>query len=386
MNIVAEISSLSRTALDRPDDVALSENDRLTELQEEAADFCERFGIGEDIVLETYTETSDWAFFIKIDALLETACRDLMSRLLKMRQGGGARDQEMAAFIHDMEFQGRSSLLRLLELGRCPASDVQFLQSVHSARDAFAHDLRALNATLVELMESRADRKRLLKAFAAAGDDGFDEAKFIRRISVDPGLLRFGILHRSMVLLRQLHADFHEAEKDAAASPKTSLENEVPAKESVRSNADLAARPAADPFHGETRAFFSATSEDRSDADRKTPAVFLRRSFTNPKRPNQIRSLGTYLLAFSAKGSLAIIGFAAAAVVYSFYGVWPAIAAALIGLAPIALDRWTPGAWKGLCPHCDSEIMVAPPKKNGHAACPLCAGRIRLHDQSFIAS
>jgi hypothetical protein len=383
MNIATDASSLIQAEILGQGDSPLSQNDPLTRLLEQADKFCERFGVGEDIIVETYTETSDWAFFIKVDALHETACRDLMARLLIVRQSGGAVDEEMSAFIDDIEFQGQGSVLRLIELTRRPRDYVRFLKCVRRVRNAFAHDFRSVNKTLMELIEPLADRAQLLKAFSGMAEADYDEAKYLRLVRNDPGFLRLGILHQSMVLLCQLHAEFQEAAIDAIDSAAAGGVLEPPAKPAPVFNGG----PRLDLFGPGASSRPSIEVEEAIEANRPgRPAAFLRHTFTNPKRPNQTRSLWMYFLTFSAKGIVAIGGLAAAAAIYSFYGIWPAVGVAVIGLLPIALDKWTPGAWKGRCPHCDSEIAVAANKKIALGiGCPVCAGRIRLRDKSFIA-
>jgi predicted RNA-binding Zn-ribbon protein involved in translation (DUF1610 family) len=75
---------------------------------------------------------------------------------------------------------------------------------------------------------------------------------------------------------------------------------------------------------------------------------------------------------------------AAAAIIFSLYGILPAILVGAIALVPVGLDKWTAGAWKGHCPHCGSQIAVPPSKKaNLDFGCPVCAKRIVLRDKSF---
>ncbi|WOJ91037.1 hypothetical protein RZS28_07070 [Methylocapsa polymorpha] len=384
MNIATDASSLIQAEILGQGDSPLSQNDPLTRLLEQADTFCERFGVGEDVILETYTETSDWAFFIKVDALHETACRDLMARLLTVRQSGGAVDEEMSAFIDDIEFQGQGSVLRLIELTRRPRDYVLFLKCVRRVRNAFAHDFRSVNKTLMELIEPLADRALLLKAFSGLAEADYDEAKYLRLVRNDPGFLRFGILHHSMVLLCQLHAEFQEAAKEAIDSAAAGRVLDPPeAKPSPAFNGE----PRLDLFGPGAPSRPSIEAEETIEPNRPSrPAAFLRHTFTNPKRPNQTRSFWTYFLVFSAKAIVAIGGFAAAVAVYSFYGIWPAVGVAVIGLIPVALDKWTPGAWKGHCPHCASQIAVAANKKIALGlSCPVCSRRIRLRDKSFIA-
>ncbi len=384
MNILADSFSIERAGILGQGESPLSENDPLTLLLGQADRFCQHFGIGEDIIVETYTETSDWAFFIKVDALHETACRDLMSRLLTMRQGDVAFASAMSAFIDDIEFQGRGSVLRLIALNRRPRDYVRFSKCLRRVRNAFTHDMRSINKTLMELIEPLADKAQLLKVFSGEADDDYDEAKYLRLARHDPGFLRYGILHQSMVHLSQLHASFYEVGTCAANSAEAVADRSAP---EAKSAPPLSGKASVDLFAGGLPPSASTDSEETIEPKGlASPAAFLRYSFTNPKRPNQTRSLRTYILAFSIKGLVALGGLVAGAATFSYYGIWPAIAVAIVALIPIALDKWTPGAWLGRCPRCDTEIAVAAKKKiNLGLKCPVCAGRIRLRDKSFVA-
>lgn len=381
MNIFADPANLERAGFLGEDESPASENDRLTVLLGQADAFCERFEIGEDIIVETYTETSDWAFFIKIDALHETACRDLMSRLLTMRQGDVALDGQMSAFIDDIEFEGRGSVLRLIELTRRPADYVRFLKCLRRMRNAFAHDMRSVNMMLAELIEPLADKAQVLKALSGEADQDYDEAKCLSLIRNDPGFLQFVILRQSMTYLSQLHADFYELGKKVVEETAAGRAPEAKSTPAFSEEPRLG-------LLAEGRAPGAARDGEDANAPHSppSPAAYSPYAFTNPKRPNETRSLGWYILAFSIKGLIAVGGLAAGAAVFFAYGIWPAIAVAIVPLLPVALDGWTPGAWLGHCPRCDAEIALGATKKISLGqGCPVCSGRIRLRDKSFIA-
>ncbi|WP_026606826.1 hypothetical protein [Methylocapsa acidiphila] len=380
MNIVASPSSLDRAEILGKEEYSFSEDERLTLLLDEAERFCRQFDVAEDIILETYTETSDWAFFIKVDALHETACRDLMARALNRPQSRGAGEESISAFLDDIDFHGRGSVLRLIELTQRPAQYVRFLKSVRRVREAFAHDLRSINTNLAELIAPLADRAQLLLALSGMADEAYDETRYMRLIRNDPGLLRFGILRQSMALLSQLNADLPGMKDERAATPRVEAESN---SAEAKSGANLDSAQLPDPRVGLTdRKIAAAASSDRP----ATPAVYSRHLFINSARPNETRSLWAYLWVFSGKALLAIGGFCAAAAAFAYFGIWPAIAIALLGLIPIALDKWTPGAWQGACPLCDSQISVGANKKAALGfACPKCAQRISVRDGRFTA-
>jgi hypothetical protein len=54
--------------------------DRFGILLEEAQKFCEAVGLHKDLILEIARADNDWAFILKIDALLETASKEIIIR------------------------------------------------------------------------------------------------------------------------------------------------------------------------------------------------------------------------------------------------------------------------------------------------------------------
>jgi hypothetical protein len=188
----------------------LADAETFTHLLEEADRYCGHLGVGKDVLIQTFREPSDWAFVIKIDALHETACRDTLSRLLMLR-GVKGRDEETAAFANDLSFVGRSSMLRLIGIAGCPDDEMRLIDAVRRVRNAFAHDVRAIGRPLLELILARQDRSHLLRTFSAIADEGYNEAVYLDLLKRDPGLLRFGILHQSMVFLYLMDSRFPHA-------------------------------------------------------------------------------------------------------------------------------------------------------------------------------
>src|SRR5687767_11182007 len=78
---------------------AMPKENLFIRLVEEAEKFCGHFGVGKQTIIETLEEKSDWAFIIKVDALHETACRDLVSRVLALKDG--TQPEELFSFISD---------------------------------------------------------------------------------------------------------------------------------------------------------------------------------------------------------------------------------------------------------------------------------------------
>jgi hypothetical protein len=138
----------------------MPEKNLFIRLLEEAEKFCSHFGVGTQTIIETLEEKTDWAFIIKVDALHETACRDLVSRVLALKDG--TQPEELSSFISDMSFQGRSSVLKVVEASGCPKDLMRFLEGVRQIRNAFAHDIRSVSMSLLEVIEQRKNRTQLL--------------------------------------------------------------------------------------------------------------------------------------------------------------------------------------------------------------------------------
>jgi hypothetical protein len=53
-------------------------------LVEKSQKFCEAVGLHKDLILEIAKTDSDWAFILKIDALLETASKEIIRHVAQM--------------------------------------------------------------------------------------------------------------------------------------------------------------------------------------------------------------------------------------------------------------------------------------------------------------
>ena len=58
---------------------------RVDSLFEEAEKFCAAVGLPKDLMHEIYAAENDWTFILKIDALLETATKELIKSGLKLK-------------------------------------------------------------------------------------------------------------------------------------------------------------------------------------------------------------------------------------------------------------------------------------------------------------
>lgn len=186
----------------------MADSESFVMLLEKVDEYGVRLGIGKEVILRLYREASDWAFIIQVDALHETACRDLLARLLTLKNIGDACNDAMPRFVDALGFQGRSSIIGLLKVAGCPLDSIKLVESVRKVRNPFAHDIMAVERSLREVIEARNDRSDLLKVFSCITDENYDEAEYVKALDKDPELLRFGILHQTMVLLLLLHGQY----------------------------------------------------------------------------------------------------------------------------------------------------------------------------------
>lgn len=87
-------------------------------------------------------------------------------------------------------------------------------------------------------------------------------------------------------------------------------------------------------------------------------------------------------------GVSAILMFGGLALCFTGIGALLGVPMIIIGFFVKSQSR---GAWKGNCPHCESEVAFAPDFQRPDEIvvsgfdCPICKGRIILKNQSFVA-
>ena len=193
--------------------------DRTTYLRRESEALCKTLGLRENILTEAFQEESDWAFIIKIDALLEMACRELIRKFLKLDvQNSFLKNEKLDDFIESLSIVGRTSILSLLEASSIPTDHRNFIRDVRTIRNRYVHDIRVIDTSLVDTILARKDKTSDLKNLSAINEAGYKEAEFIDLITKDPTLLRFTILDETMRFLTVVHPIFYKKD-DAIKSP-----------------------------------------------------------------------------------------------------------------------------------------------------------------------
>jgi len=94
---------------------------RLDILVEESRKFCEGVGLHKDLILEIAKTDSDWAFILKIDALLETASKGIIRHSLRLKMLNRViRNDVLGDFVDSLPMNGRTSILNCSKLPDAP--------------------------------------------------------------------------------------------------------------------------------------------------------------------------------------------------------------------------------------------------------------------------
>lgn len=102
---------------------------RVDFLFEEAEKFCAAVSLPKDLMKEIYSAENDWTFILKIDALLETATKEIIKSGLKLKvlnRFVGA--EALAEFVDSLPMNGKTSLLHLLKASGCPSETLVSLR------------------------------------------------------------------------------------------------------------------------------------------------------------------------------------------------------------------------------------------------------------------
>jgi hypothetical protein len=176
------------------------EPSRFDVLLEEAEKFCVGVGLPKDLLLTIAKADTDWAFILKIDALLETAAKEIIRHALRFKiLNRVVHNEALADFVDSLPVNGRVSLAKLLGAAGCPPEEIGFLEATRRVRNAYAHEIKFVDLSLIALITQRSDKTELLKKLSSI--ETFDEADLIKSYEKDRGFLRFGILDATMRFL-----------------------------------------------------------------------------------------------------------------------------------------------------------------------------------------
>jgi hypothetical protein len=189
--------------------------DRFRILYEESQKFCEGVGLQRELIITILKTDSDWAFILKVDALLESASKHILKHGLRIKLlNRTIQNESLEEFIDSLPMNGRASLLKLLEAAGLPPEELGFVEVTRLVRNAFAHNIEYVGLRLIELIKMRPDRSRIIKHLSAIRT--YDETKLIADYEKDPSFLRFCIIDSTM---RVLFYAYHLAIKEKAGGP-----------------------------------------------------------------------------------------------------------------------------------------------------------------------
>jgi len=149
---------------------------------------------------EIYDAENDWTFILKIDALLETATKEIIKSGLKLKvlnRFVGA--EALIEFVDGLPMNGKTSLLHLLKASGCPSEESGFVEAVRRVRNAYAHNIKLADLTLIELIKQRPDKSHIIKNICNIAT--YDEANLIASYEKDGKFLRFSVLDATMRIL-----------------------------------------------------------------------------------------------------------------------------------------------------------------------------------------
>lgn len=179
--------------------------ERFQILYENGKAFCVAVGLPETLIADIVKSDTDWAFTLKIDALLETAAKHFIRHGLRFRYlNHTIQNKELEDFVDSLPMNGRTSILKLLDACGIPDEERGFIEMTRVVRNAFAHNIHYAGLRLIDLIKTRSDRSRVLKYLSAIAT--FDEAHLITSYEKDPSFLRFCMLDS---LLRFLFYAYH---------------------------------------------------------------------------------------------------------------------------------------------------------------------------------
>ena len=175
-------------------------DDGIQSLLRDAAECCGALGLSDDLIPSIYRSDSDWAFILKIDALIETSVKEVIKRSLKLEVNGAfVGDAELEKFISRLPVSGKTSLSILLRAANCDRDICDFIEATRRVRNAFAHNIRHADANLLTVIKTRPDWASLLKRLSPV--DNYNEAEWVKMIQADSGILRFSIFSYTLMFL-----------------------------------------------------------------------------------------------------------------------------------------------------------------------------------------
>jgi hypothetical protein len=208
----AETSKICRSERSSPrakSSQPLDGAERFTILLEESEKFCEGVGLHKGLIREILKTDSDWAFILKIDALLESAAKQILRTGLRIKLLNRViQNEALDGFVDALPMNGRTELLKLLDAACLPPEELGFVETIRKVRNIYAHDIRFADVSLIQLVKQRNDKSQMIKYLSAI--ETYVEADLIAQYEKDPGFLRYCVIDSTM---RFLFYAYHMAVK-----------------------------------------------------------------------------------------------------------------------------------------------------------------------------
>ena len=182
---------------------------RFSILLAESEKFCKAVGLSKDLIRQIIKTDTDWAFVLKIDALLESAAKHMVRTGLRIKLLNRVMQNEtLDGFVDSLPINGRTGMLKLLEAAGLPPEELGFVETIRKIRNIYAHDIQFADVTLIALVKQRNDKSQLIKFLS--GIKTYIEPDLITHYERDPGFLRFCVIDSTM---RFLFYSYHLAVK-----------------------------------------------------------------------------------------------------------------------------------------------------------------------------
>jgi hypothetical protein len=184
-------------------------------LLEESESFCAAMGLPRDLVIQIVRTDSDWAFILKIDALLEAASKAVIRHGLRFKLLNRViQNDTLGDFVDSLPMAGRTSLLVLLDAAGFSPEDCGVVEAVRKVRNAYAHNIKNADTKLIELIKQRGDKSQLIKQLSPIAS--YEEKSLIASYEKDERYLRFMVATSAM---RVLFLVYHLSLKPRGTKP-----------------------------------------------------------------------------------------------------------------------------------------------------------------------
>jgi hypothetical protein len=193
----AKSAAVKRSSLRAKSSQLLDGAERFTILLEESEKFCEGVGLHKGLIREILKTDSDWAFILKIDALLESAAKQILRTGLRIKLLNRViQNEALDGFVDALPMNGRTGLLKLLDAACLPPEELGFVETIRKVRNIYAHDIRFADVSLIQLVKQRNDKSQMIKYLSAI--ETYVEADLIAQYEKDPGFLRYCVIDSTM--------------------------------------------------------------------------------------------------------------------------------------------------------------------------------------------